>query len=236
MKRRKWIRAAATAVLCVALLNVAFRSYVSDYYPAKPYEPHTEQCEETEEYWILGDPDSACGFIFYPGARVEETAYLPLLDVLSEAGVCCVLVKMPYRLAVFSVDAAEGVMGELDGVERWYVGGHSLGGAMAARYASEHGEELDGLVLLAAYPSKDMKGLPVLSVYGSEDGVLSMEQYADNIGRAEDLTECMIEGGNHSGFGNYGLQEKDHAASIAADEQWQETADYILNFFRENGE
>lgn len=234
MKKSTLIRAAVTAVLCVAVLNVAFRNYVGNYYHAKSYELQTEQMEETEDYIILGNPDSTYGFIFYPGARVEETAYIPLLDELSGADICCVLVKMPYRLAIFSPGAAEEVMGTFDGIEHWYLGGHSLGGAMAASYAASHEDELDGLVLLAAYPTKELEALPVLSVYGSEDGVLSMERYEGAIGRAEELTECVIEGGNHSGFGNYGQQKKDYAATISAEEQWQETVDYMLNFFAEN--
>ena len=235
MKKSSLIRAAVTAVLCVAVLNVIFRNYVGNYYHAKSYQLHTEQFEETEDYIVLGNPDSEYGFIFYPGARVEETAYIPLLDELSGADICCVLVKMPYRLAIFSPNAAADVMESVDGIEHWYLGGHSLGGAMAASYAASHEDELEGLVLLAAYPTRELEELPVLSVYGSEDGVLSRKTYERAIGRAGELTEHVIEGGNHSGFGNYGQQKKDHAATVTAEEQWQETVDYILNFIAEKG-
>lgn len=236
MKRRHLIRAAITAVLCVAVINVAFRNYVSDYYPAKPYEPATEQFEETEDYIVLGSLESTYGFIFYPGARVEETAYIPLLDELSGADVCCVLVKMPYRLAFLSPNAAAGIFESFEGIEHWYLGGHSLGGAMAASFAAAHEEELDGLVLLASYPTKDLDAIPVLSVYGTKDGVLSMGRYERATWRIGDLTERVIEGGNHSGFGNYGLQDHDHVAEVLTEEQWQETVDYMLNFFAEHSD
>ena len=236
MKRRNLIRTVVTVVLCIAVFNVAFRSYVSDYYPAKSYELSAEYFEDTEDYIILGNPESTYGFIFYPGARVEETAYIPLLNELSGADVCCVLVKMPYRLALFSPNAAAGVMESFGGIEHWYLGGHSLCGSFAASFAAAHEEELDGLVLLASYPVREIDQIPVLSVYGSRDGVLSMGRYERAIGRARDLTERVIEGGNHSGFGNYGLQDKDDIAEVPAEEQWQETVDYMLNFIVEHSD
>ena len=236
MKKRYVIRAAVTVVLCVAFLNVAFRNYVANYYPARSYEPETEQFGETEKYIIIGDPESTCGFIFYPGAKVEETAYIPLLDAISGADICCVLVKMPHRLAIFSPNAATEAMEQLSGVEHWYLGGHSLGGAVSASYASAHESELDGLVLLGSYPTGKLDALPVLSVYGSEDDILSRGAYARGIARVEDLTERVIDGGNHSYFGDYGLQKGDGTATISVQEQWQETADYILNFFVEHSD
>ena len=83
--------------------------------------------------------------MFYPGAKVEETAYAPLLRAIAEAGMDACLVKMPFRLAIFGVDRADRVMAAHD-YERWYIGGHSLGGAMAARYAAGHASRLAGVV------------------------------------------------------------------------------------------
>lgn len=104
---------------------------------------------------------------------------------------------------------------------------------MAAGFAAENEERLNGLVLLAAYPTKEIKELPVLSVYGSEDGVLNRGKYEKSILLAARLTEHVIEGGNHAQFGNYGAQEGDGEAEIDKEEQWQETVDFILNFMRE---
>ena len=161
---------------------------------------------------------------------MEETAYAPIMDELAEAGVCCVIVKMPYRMAFFDADAAKQVIQEVPEVQEWYIGGHSLGGAMAAGFAADHENEFAGLVLLAAYPTDTLEELPVLSLYGSEDMVLNHEKYEKSIGFAENLTEYVIEGGNHAGFGNYGRQKGDGDAQISDEEQWQETVDYILNF------
>lgn len=229
-KRSKIIRIVVFVILLVTLLVGAGKRYLEEYYPAREYEIKSEVSLETENYIVYGDTQSETGFIFYPGAKVEETAYVPILDELAETGVCCVLVKMPYHLAIFDSDAAGQVMQDLPEVENWYLGGHSLGGAMAAGYAAEHESEFAGLILLAAYPTEELANLPVLSIYGSEDSVLNYEKYEESIPYAKNLTEHVIEGGNHANFGNYGAQEGDGTAEISEEEQWQETVDYILNF------
>lgn len=232
-KQKKGFQVIIWLVLLVVMLLVAFWKYAQTYYKALPYENEAVTVTETDDYYVIGDTDAARGFIFYPGAKVEESAYLPVLTSLSEADVCCVLVKMPYQLAIFNQNAAAGVMEDFPQIENWYIGGHSLGGAMAAGFAAKHEEELQGLILLAAYPTDALSELPVLSVYGSEDGVLNLEKYQKSITLADHLSEYVIEGGNHAQFGNYGEQKKDGTATITAKEQWQETVDYILMFMNE---
>lgn len=231
--RKKWVRVTVWVLLIASILLAAVGRYTKEYYSGLSYESLDVPVEETEDYYIVGDADSACGFIFYPGGKVEAAAYLPLLAPLAEADILCVAVKMPLHLAVMDPDAAAAVMEDFPEVSRWYLGGHSLGGAMAAGFAAENEERLNGLVLLAAYPTKEIKELPVLSVYGSGDGVLNRGKYEKSILLAARLTEHVIEGGNHAQFGNYGAQEGDGAAEIDKEEQWQETVDFILNFMRE---
>ena len=99
---------------------------------------------------------------------------------------------------------------------RWYIGGYSLGGAMAVDYASDHCESLSGVILLAAYPTKPLDdNLFLISIYGSEDGVLNrtkMTEEKQNV--REQYAEYVIKGGNHAQFGNYGKQKGDGEASI----------------------
>lgn len=230
-KKRKIL--AAILVLLAAAAGITFFLYTGTYYHAETQD--YAAAEENEDYLIYGDRDSTCGLIFYPGAKVEERAYAPILSMLAENGVCCVVVKMPYHLAVLNPDAADQVMEEIPAVEQWYIGGHSLGGAMAADFAAEKEEKFCGLILLAAYPTKEIDMLPVLSIYGSEDGVLNREKYVSSIVRANALTEYVIAGGNHAGFGDYGEQKGDGSAKIEKEEQWQETADYVLEFLRATG-
>lgn len=230
MKKGKTIRTAIIVVLVISAVIVAFRTYAGNFYHAEEYEPCVLPVVETKDYIAYGDEESSLGLIFYPGAKVEETAYAPLMDALAEDGIFCVVAKMPAHLAVFKPYAAEKIIQTYDKVENWYLAGHSMGGAMAAEYVAEHEEKFAGLILLAAYPVKELKNLPVLSVYGSEDKILNRERYDKSIGLADMLTERVIEGGNHAGFGNYGVQRGDGEAFIPQEEQWQETVDYILNY------
>ena len=132
---------------------------------------------------------------------------------------------MPFHLAVFGVNAAERVMKEYS-FDEWYIGGHSLGGAMAAFFAAKH--ELDGVLLLAAYPTKPLEE-PMLLLYGSEDSVLSRDPVL-NASEYGDVEEHVLDGGNHAQFGNYGPQKGDGTAEITAEEQQDETVRLILEW------
>lgn len=180
--------------------------------------------------WISFQPVSGSpttGFIFYPGGRVDARAYAPPLRSIAAQGYLVVLVPMPLNLAVFASDRAAEVMRAFPQIEHWAVGGHSLGGAMAARFAQEHTEAVSGLALWAAYPDVDLSqlSLEVVSIYGTNDAVASRESL--NQSRAllpPDTAWVEIAGGNHSQFGWYGLQPGDNAASISPTDQQAQTA------------
>lgn len=163
---------------------------------------------------------------------MEFTAYAPLMTALAEEDILCVLVKMPFHLAVLDMDAAEGIPAEYPEVERWYLGGHSLGGSMAAGYAAKQPEDYKGLILLAAYSTAGLTdtGLEVLSLYGDQDQVLNRgkyEQYRPNL--PESTLETVIEGGNHANFGFYGPQEGDGESTISRQEQQAATVEAVRN-------
>lgn len=189
---------------------------------------------EVKGLWIDGTGTEEL-LIFYPGARVEYTAYLPLLYDLAAKGTDCYLVKMPMNMAFFEMNAATKVMEQTKGMyESYYVAGHSLGGAMAASCVSKElqtSDQIKGLVLLASYPTRslDQEGFQVRSIYGSEDKILNKEKLVQ--GRdlmPSDYAEVCIEGGNHAGFGSYGEQKGDGKALIHAEDQQSETIACIL--------
>ena len=176
-------------------------------------------------------PEAArAGLIFYPGGLVDHAAYAPLMRMLASRGVLCLLVQMPMDLAVLDADAAQGLQQRYPGVERWLIGGHSLGGAMAADYAAKHPEEFDGVLLLGAYSAAELSGtdLSVLSVYGSQDGVLSREKYeACRRNYPAGFEEFVIEGGCHAYFGDYGFQKGDGTPSVSREMQMGMTASAV---------
>ena len=223
-------------LLAGVILLITALWYVNDYYHTdenvQEYLQKKDSVSVTEmsDGLYLDGPGDNAAMIFYPGAKVEYTAYLPLLSDLAEQGIDCFLIKMPCNLAFFGQNKAKKIMDSYE-YDYWYLSGHSLGGAMAASYASGHLESLNGLVLLAAYPTKSLKSdsFSVLSLYGSEDGVLNMEKMEE--GKAYmpvDYAEVCIEGGNHAQFGNYGEQKGDHVADISREEQQAQTVEAIL--------
>ena len=166
-KKLLWI----IPVIVLSVLFGCFFIYVENYYHADPSalialeSDETVSITKTDFGWLFDGPSESDALIFYPGAKVEETAYAPLLRLLAEEGTDVLLVKMPFRLAVFGADKANALLSEF-GYARWYIGGHSLGGAMAANYAAEHPGQINGLFLLASYPTKRIDdAVTAISVY-----------------------------------------------------------------------
>lgn len=226
--------------IILALLAAAFTIYASVYYHADEraqaacVADGTVAINDTADALVFGDPQTArAGFIFYPGAKVQAEAYAPLMRTLADKGFLCVIEKMPCNLAFFRIDAAQQAIGAYPQVTRWFVGGHSLGGAMASMWAAGNSTKIDGIVFLGSYPAADLSttSLRALSLYGSEDGVLNRASYANAAAsRPASWTEQVIEGGNHAGFGDYGAQEGDGTATISAQQQQQMTADALAAF------
>lgn len=210
--------------------------YVSDYYHADVSvaalnEQQMSFDEDIDGYVMQPLNESNKGIIFYPGAKVDELAYQPLMQKLSQQGYLCVIAKMPFHFAVLKVNAADSIISKYNQIDNWYMMGHSLGGAMAAQYTSEHSDTMRGLILLGAYSTQDLSSssLSVTSIYGSEDQILNKEKYQKNYALLPAHTqELVIDGGNHAQFGNYGVQSGDGEASITSEEQQNQTVQFII--------
>ena len=232
-----------SSILVLAILFSACAIFISSYYRSDTEAisdftegDGTRVVELYDGAIAYGKEDAEVGLIFYPGGRVEYTAYEPLMRELASEGIFSVLVEMPFNLAFFGADAAGGIMEMLPSVDRWYIGGHSLGGSMAASYLASHTDGIEGLVLLGAYSIDDISesGKRVISIYGTEDGVLNRDKYADCKGNLpEDYNESEIIGGNHAYFGMYGEQDGDGVAHITNEEQIRITASLISDFIKE---
>lgn len=221
------------SALVLLALTIGCAVYVNDYYPATEEAivlPDGVSISENGGYTICESEGATKGLILYPGGKVDHKAYKTLGVAIADRGVTVVICEMPLRLAILDVNAADGVCELLPEVTEWYIGGHSLGGSMAASYMASH-PEIRGLVLLGSYSTADVSDRPTLSVYGSEDGVMNREKYEkykSNLG--ENLTEIVIEGGCHAYFGMYGAQKGDGNPTISVYEQINLTADHIIDF------
>ena len=243
MKRqeKKWNGKIGWIILAFLILVLAasFLAYVSVYYRADETalafmrSDEMVAVTETRYGWLFDGPSEDAALIFYPGGKVEESAYAPMLHALAAQGLDACLVKMPFRLAFLHGNAAEDVLKAHDYAE-WYIGGHSLGGAMAAVYAADHGEDFSGVILLAAYPSKKLPDtLTEIQLIGSEDRIINRDKVKQGQTYApQRCVEYTIEGGNHAQFGSYGVQRGDGTAAISAEEQMQETVRVIMENLR----
>lgn len=225
-KRWKIVLCALLAI--IILIGVGFFWYVSDYYRADDVALEVlsagDHLDVQDNLTILSPSyPTDTAIIFYPGAKVEATAYLPLLDQLRQTGLTCILVDMPFHLAIFDANAAEDAIEEFPDIQHWYIAGHSMGGAMASQFAAEHPDEVDGLILLGAYLYGDYPPADTLTIYGSLN-----QSVEDKIDYTENVVE--IEGGNHAQFGNYGPQDGDLPATISAEEQQAQTVEVISDF------
>lgn len=191
--------------------------------------------------WITFSPAGQApraGLIVYPGGHVDPRAYAPLARQIAAQGYKVVIVPMPLALAVMAPNRALEVMAADPSIDTWAIGGHSLGGAMAARFAYTHPDSVDGLVLWAAYPAStdNLSGFDIAaaSIYGTLDGLAT----GDKIGASRPLLPATtrwvaIEGGNHAQFGDYGLQAGDGQASISAAVQQAQAAEATVAVLNE---
>lgn len=238
-RRRSWSwprRALLALAACLLLVCALAAAYLGVYYHADA--TALEACEGSElvdvrhedgRYFFDG-PGSDTALVFLPGAKVEAQAYAPLMLRLAEQGIDCYLMDPFAHMAFFSAADASRIL-EQDGYRHMLVGGHSLGGIVAASCANEHPNEAGAVVLLASYPTSELPDSTVLlSVYGSEDGCLERSKYdAERALWPPRSQELVIEGGNHAGFGNYGHQRGDAEALISASEQQELTSQAILD-------
>ena len=177
------------------------------------------------------------GFILYPGGHVDYRSYAPIAQEIASHGYRISIVRMPLSLAVFGIDRADEVISAYPDMRYWVIGGHSLGGSMAASYAKSHSDTVQGVVFWASYPATsddlsitDLKGL---STYGSNDQILDKATFNATLDLLPHGTIMqVIEGGNHAQFGNYGLQPGDGTATISAADQQAQAARLTARLLR----
>ena len=222
--------------LCIALAVIlvcagVFFIYTADYYRADKTASEIATAEyvtltKDGDYVISKSTQTSAarkGVIFYPGAKVETKAYLPLMDKLARQNIDCFLVDMPFHLALLDVNAADRIIQNNPQIDEWFLAGHSLGGAMASQYAYENQDTVSGLILLGAYPYKSYPLEKTLTIYGELDtSVQAKIDYTENV--------YVIWGGNHAQFGNYGKQSGDADAVINADAQQVQAVAYMQTF------
>lgn len=213
-------------LIFIFLILICSFVYLStgDYYPNDKAINCLEEC-------LLNDVETEIGLIFYPGGKVEPDAYA-CLHKLNNHKIKLFIVDFPFNLAFFNKNAADDIIKNNKDINNWYIAGHSLGGVMAYEYAKEN-DNINGVILMASYPMEDDSdnNLSVLSIYGSNDGLVTKEDREEYISRLPDNSIIeVIEGANHGQFGNYGEQKGDNEAAITSEEQQNLVNDLIVDF------
>jgi dienelactone hydrolase len=196
----------------------------------------TVRSEGWLEFRPAGQTPSS-GLIFYPGGRVDPRSYAPAARELAAQGYLVAVPAMPLNLAIFDPNRADKIIAAHPEIARWTVGGHSLGGAMAAQYAHNRPGTVDGLVLWAAYATagSSLAGQPlaVTSIYAIDDGLLDQATIDQNRANLPATARYVaIAGGNHGQFGWYGEQSGDRPASISREEQQRQAVAATLELLR----
>lgn len=184
-----------------------------------------------------GKQDKAT-IIFYPGGLVSPKSYAPWIKEVSQAGYDVYLAYFPLNLAVLAPNKAQTI-GQSQHLAKFILGGHSLGGVMASRYAAQHPHQVTGIFYLGSYP--DRKGslnnsaIPALSLTVSQDKILNWRNYRKNkVYLPSQTTLVTLKGGNHSGFGAYGQQKGDGTASLSPKQQNHLVAKQIIAWLQKN--
>ena len=121
-------------------------------------------------------------------------------------------------------------------IREWFLAGHSHGGGVSTGEVVLRPDLFQGAILIdpvigVPVPRKDF---PVLLFHATEDFVCP-QAFHETVKAelsATDLTEVIIEGGNHAQFGDYGVQAFDGAAKISQEEQIAITIREVVQFIK----
>jgi len=231
-KNRKWILAAFVVVIVGLLFwGIQWATF------ARPPLPEAISALESNEFvevvqapWLIFSPAQdmpTTGFIFYPGGRVDPRAYASLMNKIASEGYLVVVPEMPINMAVFNPNIADEIIAYYPDIRHWVIGGHSVGGTMAAQYTDKHPEIIEGLAIWASYPADgtDISDLdiPVISIYGSREVTVTDESVGERKHLLpEDTLYIRIEGGDHHQFGAYEINPEDHLATTSRASQHQQ--------------
>lgn len=215
-----WIVSLIGIVTIIGYLLINMNTYGA----SKEAEIVSQQAEEEDNYTFYASGEAnALGLIFYPGGLVEPDSYSLWAKQIAQAGYDVYVMHFPLNLAVLAPNRAQEIQNKHP-EQSFVLAGHSLGGVMASRYIAANPKSIAGMIFFASYP--DEKGaltnssIPVLSITATNDGVLNQATYEEaKQYLPKDTIYEAIEGGNHAGFGSYGVQKGDKEAAISNEEQ-----------------
>jgi len=241
--RNKKYAIISVVIIVILLLFAGLKLFIDDEYKAQHsleyYKSKTDSTITIDDNLISTKNEIITksdmvniGIIIYSAEKIQREAYIPLMTELSDYGYQCFLPTASGNIPLLNIDGANSVIQNNGSIELWIMVGHSYGADSAARFVSSH-QEISGLVMLAGRGTRASKleNIKILSIIGSEDGVIDFEQY--NSSKAKFLSkpdEKTILGGNHTYFADAELVLGDSEASVTVEQQISQTAALIDDF------
>ncbi|KAL3924747.1 MAG: hypothetical protein SGILL_000857 [Bacillariaceae sp.] len=260
---------AMTGLVTVAtptLMGHAFSKHRLEAFPSA-LDDYTNRClagraKRNLGYEVFFPPTVSIGdsvenaLVFYPGMLIDHLAYSTVLGNLSDQGILVLLVNAgPSRMCneVASVEHLKRLQHEISTlmgitVKEWTIGGHSLGGMVAANLTQQRGFPSDITQLVQwAIPGEPCNLFKskhvlksVLRISASKDEIVKPFQLGDTHIRDKFPPNCdvqleMIVGGNHAGFGHYGPQifpGKDGERGIVLEQQQVKVVQWTSQFIQ----
>ena len=190
--------------------------------------------------WLTFSPaheTPTTGFIFYPGGRISNQGYSNLMKAIASEGYLVVVPKMPLNIAAFSPNLADEIIAAHPEITHWVIGGHSIGGTMAAQYTKTHPDLIAGLIIWASYPADNAdlssSDIPAALIYGSLDPTVNDTSVAERKHLLPPTTLYVrIEGGDHHQFGSYVIQPDEHFATTDAESQQKQIIKATLDLLQ----
>ena len=248
VKRTSWL---VIAVL-VIVMGISFWGIRWVTFARQPLPEAVQALESDDRVIVIQEPWLAflpaqvipnTGLIFYPGGRIDPKGYASLMKIIASEGYLVVVPEMPLNIAAFRPNIADEIIADYPDISQWVIGGHSVGGTMAAQYTNAHRDTIDGLVIWASYPadSADLSNYdrPVVSIYGSHDPRVNDSSIAERLSLLPpDTRYYRIEGGDHHQFGSYEIDPKDDHANISRFSQQEQiiqaTSDILRTVSNDN--
>jgi pimeloyl-ACP methyl ester carboxylesterase len=244
--RRRWLRASLLLCAAVVLLWLvdSWRTRNVQHTTLESSPSVTVSDDGIVLAFLPAQAPRRTGLIFLCGSMAPADAYAMLLRPVADAGYPVFIVNLPYQLAPLEthrpvvVERVRKLMAARPEVSRWVVSGHSLGAALAARFAGAGEDPVSGLLLIGTtHPqAEDLSQLsiPVTKIYATHDGMAATRKVLANKAKLPAHTQWVeIAGGNHAQFGRYIEPIADGKASISHEQQEALTRSAIIRLLDE---
>lgn len=175
-------------------------------------------------YWTLNSTGASNAVVFFPGAKIDSRAYIPLMDRVRNAGydVHIVIAAMGSAgTAPETMDRFNRVLAEHGPYEKISVMGHSAGGTGAYNALLLNKPNVKGLFSVAGGTGSLLGRTEKMGlIYGTLDGLFGGNAAGQIAKMPADTVVTLIPGGNHHQDASYDfLDFGDNLATICREAQ-----------------